>query len=158
MVSFYGVFSQQWLSRLPLGPPCTLKIDTSRSWGQHEFSSISSMEGGWSYSCNRAWWPIVYGTPLPIQAWRTKFGVLKRSIRTVGRGIRRAVFLKGNGKLPLCQKQILHLGIYTKDGPTRRKDGSAILATRSRREWKRNWVWSSHAKKGKGDLIPTEKL
>ena len=44
MVSFYGVFSQYWLSGLPLGLPCALRIDTSQSWGQYEFSSTSSVE------------------------------------------------------------------------------------------------------------------
>jgi len=44
MVSSYGVFSLKWFSGLPLGLPCALKIDTSQSWGQHGFSSISSMK------------------------------------------------------------------------------------------------------------------
>jgi hypothetical protein len=35
------------------------------SRGSHQFLQWRC---GWSYSCNRAWWPIVYGTPLPIQA------------------------------------------------------------------------------------------
>ena len=68
MVSFYGVFSQFRLSRLTLGPPCALNIGMSQPWGQHEFSSISSMEVWLILFLKLAWWLIIYKTPFPIQA------------------------------------------------------------------------------------------
>ena len=126
--------------------------------GGMSFHQFLQWRCSWSYSWNRAWLPIVYRTPLPIQARRIKFSILKRSIRIVGRGIHQAVFLKRNGKLPLYQKQIPHPELYIKGEPTHRKDESAILATKSQREWKKSWLWSSHASKGKKDLIPVGKL
>ena len=101
------------------------------------FHKILQWRRSWSHSWNWAWRLVIYRMPLPIQAWRIKFSILKKSIRTVGRGSRQAVFLKRNGKLPLRQKQIPHPELWTKGGPTRRKDGSVILATMSRKEWKR---------------------
>ena len=44
MVSFYEVSSQQQFSGLSLELPCPLKIDMSRQWRQHEFSSTSSVK------------------------------------------------------------------------------------------------------------------
>ena len=35
---------------------------------------------------------------------------------------------------------------------------SVILATRSQREWKRSWLWPSHANRGTKDLTPVGKL
>ena len=37
---------------------------------------------------------ILYRTPLPVLAWGIEFGVLKRPVRTVGRGIYQIIFLK----------------------------------------------------------------
>ena len=37
---------------------------------------------------------ILYKTPLPVQAWEIEFDVLKRYVRTVGRGIYQIIFLK----------------------------------------------------------------
>ena len=54
------------------------------------------------HSWNWAWWLVIYRTPLPIQARRIKFSILKKSITTVGIGSHQAVFLKRNGKLLLC--------------------------------------------------------
>ena len=110
------------------------------SRGSLSFHQFFQWRRSRSHSWNWAWWLVIYRTPLPIQAWRIKFNVLKRSIRMVGRGIHQAFFLKRNSKLPLRQKQILHPGLYTKDGPIHRKYGSTILATRSWREWKRGWI------------------
>ena len=102
--------------------------------GSRDFHQFLQWRCSRSHSWNRAQWLVIYWTPLPIQAQRIEFNILKRSIRTVNRGIRQAVFLKRNSKLPLCQKQILHLGLYTKCGPIHRNDGNTILATGSRRE------------------------
>ena len=107
------------------------------SRGSLSFHQFFQWRRSRSHSWNRARWLVIYRTPLPIQARRIKFNILKRSIRTIGRGIRQAFFLQRNSKLPLRQKQILHPGLCTKDGPIHRKDGRAILATRSRKEWKR---------------------
>ena len=94
MASFCRVSSQQWFFGLSRELSCALKIDMSRQWRQHEFSSTSLVKGQ----------PIPFlklGTvagnlqdPLPIQAQRIKFNVLKRSIRMIGRGIRQAFFEK----------------------------------------------------------------
>ena len=126
--------------------------------GSMSFHQFLQWRCGRSYFWNWAWWLIIYRTLLPIQAWRIEFSVLKGSVRTVGKRVHRIIFWKRNGKLPLCQKQIPHLELYTKGGPIHRKDGSAILATRSQREWKRGWLWSSCACKGKEDLIPIKRL
>ena len=37
---------------------------------------------------------ILYKKPLPVQAWGIEFGVLKRSVRIVGRRIYQIIFLK----------------------------------------------------------------
>ena len=47
---------------------------------------------GQSYSWDWAWWLIIYRMPLPIQAWRIEFSVLKRSVRTVSKRNHRIIF------------------------------------------------------------------
>jgi len=71
------------------------------SGGSMSFHQFLQWRRSRFHSWNWAWWLVIYRTPLPVQAQRIKFSILKRSIRIVGRGIRRAVFLKRNGKLPL---------------------------------------------------------
>ena len=70
--------------------------------GSGSFHQFLQWRRSRSHSWNRAWWLVIYGTPLPIQVRRIKFNILKRSIRMVNKGIRQAVFLKRNIKLPLC--------------------------------------------------------
>ena len=98
--------------------------------------------------------------PFPIQAWRIEFSILKGSVRIVGRRICRVISLKRGWKVTSLSeaKRIPHPKLCTKGGLTHKKDGSAILATRSQKEWKRSWPWSSHASKGKEGLIPIEGL
>ena len=134
VVSPCGVFSSSGLLSCPLDPLALWGLTCHNRGSSMSSHQLLQWGCGWSHPWNWAWRLVIYRMPLPIQAWRIKFSILKRSIRIVGREIRWAVFLKRNGKLPLHQKQIPHSGIYTKDGPIHRKDGSAILATKSRRE------------------------
>ena len=85
----------------PLGCLALWRLIRHDRGGSISFHQFLQWRCGRSYSWNRAWWLIIYRTPLPIQAQRIKFNVLKRSIRTVGGGIRQAFFLKRNSKLPL---------------------------------------------------------
>ena len=79
--------------------------------GSMSFHQLLQCRRSWSYSWNKAWWMIIYGMPFSIQACGIKFGVLKRFVRIVGRGIHRIIFLKRNGKLPHCRKQTIHLDL-----------------------------------------------
>ena len=115
----------------PLSHLALWRMICYNSGGSMSFHQFLQWRRSRSHSWNWAWWLVIYRTPLPIQARRIKFSILKRSIRKVGRGNRRAVFLKRNGKLPLYQKQIPHPELYIKGEPTHRKDESVILATRS---------------------------
>ena len=60
--------------------------------GSRSFHQFLQWRRSRSHSWNRARWLVVYKTPVPIQARRVKFNILKRSIRMVSRGIGQAVF------------------------------------------------------------------
>ena len=68
-----------------------IRYNCRDSLGLHQFLQCGC---GWSNSWGWTWWLIIYRMSLPVQAWGIKFGVLKRSVRIVGRGIHWIIFLK----------------------------------------------------------------
>ena len=58
--------------------------------------------------------------PLPVQAWGIEFGVLKRSVRTVDRGIHQIIYLKKGTTSYLTVRSKLSIQSYASrmDRPT----------------------------------------
>ena len=78
----------------PLSYPVLWRLIHHDSRGSLSFHQFFQWRRNRSHSWNQARWLVIYRTPIPIQARRIKFNILKRSIRTVGRGNSSRSFLE----------------------------------------------------------------
>ena len=139
--------------------PCALGGDVSQLWEKQGFSSTSSRKVRLIPSLKLSMrignlWDALSCLGLEGRIRRPE----KIDQNDWQKDLPSSLSEKGNKRLPRYQMQIPRLELYTEGGLAHRKDGSAILATRCRRGWKRNWLWPSRARKNKEGLTPIERF